>query len=818
MIKLKEKITTLFSSKKKNVLRILILLFSLLLLLIIRPISNQIDFSIKGLLYRLGGEITPDSSIVIISISRDDIELLGGWPLRRSYYALLINELSSFRAKRIGLEVFLSSSNSLQDVYNEVLIEEINKSGNVVLSSITTTNGTGKDSLLLPQPKVKEPAIKTGHINYNSDSGVSIPSYYIFQGKHEYSFASELAQIKPDNENIEVNIFSSWKNFRVISVIELMKLAEAKSNQLSVLKDKYALIGITDLSLAKTIKTNFDAQMPGIGLHAFALDNILNRRTIKNEYSLPATLVLVFLLLLLFYPKSKIGFNFRYGIQLVAYLVVSVLLYRVFQIEVYHSFWILPLFLFFTSEWYFIFVDKKDELQSSFDENVYLKNLLISKENRLAKLEVEASRGEKYNKEELLKKISALKEEIEDLRKNDEAGTAHLIDMAEVRMFQGIVFRSEKIRKLAATIEKIAPYDATVLIQGESGSGKELVARAIHNLSLRKEKNFIAINCAAIPESLLESELFGHVKGAFTNAVGDKKGKFESANGGTLFLDEIGETSEAFQTKLLRAIQFGEFYKVGSTLSQKVDVRILAATNKNLEKAIKEKEFREDLFYRLNVLRLEIPPLRDRKEDIEILADYFCRREDDSIRLSKIVIESLNKNEWKGNVRELESVTVHSLIMAKAEGRKIIKLSDLPEEYKKYHKEEMEIIILDSMRTKEFSHSAMNETAKELGGLSRTMVSETLRGIFLKGFVENNFDSNKTVDDICKSGSELMIKKVKDKLSTYLENIENDLIKYPGKDFAEIKTSFASKYKNLPAKYHGYLDSVIQNRMKNMEK
>lgn len=818
MIKPSENNTSFFSAKKKNIVRILILLFSLLLLLFIPQAANQINFACENLIHRIGGEIHPDSNIVIISISQDDIEQLGGWPLRRNYYALLINELSSIYVKRIGLEVFLSELNSLQEVYDEVLIEEIKKSGNIVLSSVTSSSGKENDTLIFPQPKIKDPNIKSGHINYNLENGLTIPSYYKADGKTELSFASEIAQIRPDRNKIEVNVFCSWKSFKVIPVIEFMRLAEEKNNLLNSFKNKYILIGVTDLSLAKTIKTIYDLQMPGIGLHAFALDNILNKREIKSEYALPVTLVMIVMLGILFYPKYKRNFNLRYGIQFFIYILVSDLLYRMFQIEPNNSFWILPILFFYLSEWYFVFSEKKDELQISFNENLYLRNLLISKESRLKELEAESLKEENVDKEDLLSKISVLRNEIEELKKNEEADTAQIIDTTEVKIFEGIVYRSEKINKLVNTIEKIAPYDATVLIQGESGSGKELVAHAIHNLSKRKGKKFIAINCAAIPESLLESELFGHVKGAFTNAIGDKIGKYESADGGTLFLDEIGETSEAFQTKLLRTIQFGEFFKVGSTHSQKVDVRLLAATNKNLEKAIKAKEFREDLFYRLNVIGLEIPPLRERKEDIEILADHFCRREDPSIQLSKIVVNSLNKNEWKGNVRELESVIIHSLIMAKSDRRSIIKLSDLPEEYRKYDKEELDIMVLDSMRIKEFSHSSMNETALELGGLSRTLVSELLRGIFLKSFVENNYDFDKTVALVASNGKESAVKKVRDKLRLYLENIDKDLIKYPGLDFPEIKSAFISKYKNLPGKYHQYLDSVIQNRLKGVKK
>ncbi len=180
-------------------------------------------------------------------------------------------------------------------------------------------------------------------------------------------------------------------------------------------------------------------------------------------------------------------------------------------------------------------------------------------------------------------------------------------------------------RGLLGLIKKVAPTDSTVLILGESGTGKELVASSIHANSERKDKTFIKLNCAAIPEELLESELFGHEKGAFTGATKFKPGKFDMANGGTLFLDEIGDMPFNLQAKILRILQEQEFYRVGGSRTIKVDVRIIASTNKNLEKMVQEGTFREDLFYRLNVFTLHLPPLRERKEDIPLLVDYFLQ-------------------------------------------------------------------------------------------------------------------------------------------------------------------------------------------------
>ena len=231
-----------------------------------------------------------------------------------------------------------------------------------------------------------------------------------------------------------------------------------------------------------------------------------------------------------------------------------------------------------------------------------------------------------------------------------------------------LVGDGEAMQRLRATIDQIARTKSTVLIQGESGTGKELVARAVHDASPRRHRRFVAINCAAIPATLLESELFGHKRGAFTDAVRDKAGLFEDADGGTLFLDEVGELPLALQAKLLRALQEGEIRRVGDTQSITVDVRVVAATLRDLSDDVAAGRFREDLYYRLNVLPLRIPPLRERTEDIPTLAKFFAARSAQrhglgNIELSDEVIEALCHQPWAGNVRELENVIERALVL-----------------------------------------------------------------------------------------------------------------------------------------------------------
>ena len=248
------------------------------------------------------------------------------------------------------------------------------------------------------------------------------------------------------------------------------------------------------------------------------------------------------------------------------------------------------------------------------------------------------------------------------------------------RRTNNLVGISASFKQMMELVDKIAPSDATVLLTGESGSGKEVFARAIHNRSARAKSSFTAVNCAAIPRDLVESELFGHVKGAFTGAVKDKKGKFVLADGGTLFLDEISELNVELQAKLLRAIQERVIEPVGSEEKIEIDIRLLAATNVDLSGRVKDGSFREDLFYRLNVIPLEVPPLRKRIDDIPILVKEFAGRfgGHDNITFDKDLVQSLQTYHWPGNIRELENLVERMVVLRKSD---TLTAEDLPQEF-----------------------------------------------------------------------------------------------------------------------------------------
>ncbi|MBM4160869.1 MAG: CHASE2 domain-containing protein [Ignavibacteria bacterium] len=628
---------------------------------------------------------------------------------------------------------------------------------------------------------------------------------------------------------VDLNFPGSLSSFKVLRCVEVLRsyqlqqLGVTPPIDLAALRNKVVLVSVIGEGRSRFFVTPFDGEFPSVGIHATFIDNALTDRFLTRAPAADAAaislILAVFALVLVFRIGYLNGFMFS-GLTLLIYVVAT---------QIAFSMWcatlpiVQPVFLVVTvSLGMFLYEHltvRKRVAQLERDKEEVESKLRASELN-LQMLEQELMDEKTGDRPargtELVDEIKRYKLDIKTLS----AQVSDLVRFEPLEIgqdggkavFEGIVYNtSGKMREAVELIQKVSASDTNVLILGESGTGKELVARAIHNLSPRKGNVFAAVNCGALTETLLESELFGHERGSFTGAVKDKVGRFEYADGGTIFLDEIAETSEAFQVKLLRIVQSGEFERVGSTLSRRANIRIVAATNKSLRDLVAEKRFREDLYYRLNVFSLELPPLRERKGDISILAEHFLKRNDAKLSFSSTVMDAFLQYQWPGNVRELDSAITRATIMARAEQRELLQLRDLPEQIASALKGQVDLEdqIIELLRAKKFSRSSISETAEELGGLNRGTVAEYFRGVCFRYFFENLWDTEKTVRAISKSEEEETNDRVTKKLSEYLANVVDGIT---GElSFEQTKQNLRPKYKNLPQRYHTILDEVVRS-------
>lgn len=806
------------------------LLVVTVVLLYITGAQSLVNHIAESVYYNFIGQTQPDTNVVIIKIDEKDIDRLGGWPIKRSYYALLIDKLNKRGVKRIGIEVLFASASAAQSIYDSLLIDKIFEKNNVVLASypqyVEGDNGiiTAKK---IEFPSFKKPydSLQTGHlIYYGNGNRITVPlrirqDQYIEEAFFYKLLDSAKRSYLPDN--LLVNAVSSWNKFTNYSLTEFFEKDILNSPELERLEGKIVVVGVTDPKYTTKIETPFDDELPGVALHAFAVENVLQNNYIKTSYYNIISLLFLLLVAFVILFVEKFEFKFLLSAYITMFFVFSLLgfaFFYLFGIEINYSFFAVPLVGMYITESIYRLKYKGKLLEKVTSEAALLKNILRKKEDDLKALLNELELSNEATSGLILERIKNLKDDIRRLKSKeaDDNQDALIFDPEEVKNFCGIIYRSKAMSEIVETIKKVSKSDATVLLLGESGTGKELVAKAIHNTSHRAGNSFIAVNCGALSETLLESELFGHIKGSFTGAFSDKIGRFEAADKGTIFLDEIGEISENFQVKLLRVIQTGTLERVGSSKTIKIDVRIIAATNVDLEKAVAEKKFREDLFYRLNVIKIVIPPLRKRNEDVEVLVDHFIRTISPDFRISGAALNALINYSWQGNVRQLESVMKRALVFTKALNKSIIQISDLPDEITKEFDFDYEDLVLESLRMKKFSHSSFTETAKELAA-SRTLISENFRGIVLKNYVLNNFDAIRTAQQVAGDNNPETFERVQAKLQVFLRNIATDVKKAGSNDFDYVKMKLGVKYKNLPKKFHSYLDTIIKSYLDEYE-
>lgn len=798
----------------RNIIPIIVFASIFLILLITENLFQPVDKFCDKVVKNIFGQKVPDTSIVLITITKNDIESLGEWPIKRSYYALLIQQIKKYSPKKIAFEIVLNKRSIGLNYYDDLLKSELEKMPEYVLGLMLSDTKILNDKIIAGNIdsliiNVDFNLNNVGHLFFYNDRTPIIPENIFYKENLVPSFSKSVSGVDFTENIHNINITSSKNLFFQIELLDFFAAVRDNSPILQQLKDKIIIVGVTDDRYAADIDSPFDESIAGIYLHAFAIDNLLTGNSFSPVSLIVKILILVVNILILYFIISRANNN-SWKIIL---LLIPILFLAAGIIENYFNSlmpfsaiifpWIVIGFLSIINE----IKNQYGLLQLTLSESELLKKLVTAKEERLAELqkELEAKGSDTL----ILKtKIASLNKELDSIKNTIPDDDIENIESYEGNSFEGMVYTSKEMKEIVSVINKISTSDETVLIIGESGTGKELVANAIHKTSKRKNNVFITVNCGALTESILESELFGHVKGSFTGAVNDKIGRFEAADKGTIFLDEIGEISENFQIKLLRVIQQGTFEKVGSSKTQKVDVRIIAATNKDLTKQVKEKKFREDLYYRLNIIKIEIPPLKKRKDDIPVLVNHFLKQQSKELTISTAVMNVLKSYEWSGNVRELESALKRASIFAQGENRNIIRLSDLPDEINSGVKFSYEEIILNSLREKNFSHSSFTETAKELG-VNRTVIAEHFRGIAFKTILENNLDIKAAAIKISLSDSDEINKKVASKIELLIENIKEGMKGLEKESFEKIKEKLSSKYRNLPKKYHTYLDELI---------
>ncbi|MDI6802631.1 MAG: sigma 54-interacting transcriptional regulator [Bacteroidota bacterium] len=851
------------------------------IILLFPSLFSDLEENVLNSKFSVRGESKIDTSIVILYLDNDDITALGGWPLKRNYYALLINVLNELGSKVIGFGIALTETNQERPEYDDLIANVVQKNNNVVLSgyfkSISNEGpnltsrlpeGVGyrldpKNQLLsgeeinLPFEKLLTSTYSVGHENLTADSKVPLfilsgtglmPAFsfeilrrFLDAEKHKVAIYNSKAIIKtparsveiPFNDDAAVNInypggVSSLQAIPVVEFLQAYNLSKRggiTDIDVNKIKNKIVLVGVIAQGRSSFLSTPYSKQFPALGVHAAIIHNALHNNFVAK---LPKFFEYLFLLLVgtaasvLIFRKNELKSLLILGGIILLYTVLSYLCFLIFNLDVPISgFLFVALFLTFGLLVYKHRIVKRTMYHLESEKDAIAKKLR-QREERLLRLENELQEAEQSHATDkttvLLEKINKYKNELKTLK--ERVSDLHIsVDERAVKVepqnFEGIIYHPQgPMQPIIEFVKKIADNDAAVLILGESGTGKELIAKAIHKTSKRSNNPFIAVNCGALSETLLESELFGHEKGAFTGAVKEKPGRFELADGGTIFLDEVAETSEAFQVKLLRVLQEGEFERVGGTETQKVNVRVIAATNRDLLSDNSSKKFRQDLYYRLSVFVVTLPPLRQRKSDIPILAEYYVNLEYRGMKISPNILEVFMVYDWPGNIREMHSAIKRSVILAKSENKEIISLSDLPPEMENLRQQNIDIVdrIIESLRDKNFSRSSISDTAKELGGFNRGTVAEYFRGFCFQKFVDKDFNWDETITAISETDDFEIRKKVANKLNEYLTNAL-ELVEQ-NKDVEENIIRSKPKFKNLQQKYHIYLEKIIERYTK----
>ncbi|KAA3616585.1 MAG: CHASE2 domain-containing protein [Calditrichaeota bacterium] len=783
------------------------------------------------------GERELPENVLFVYLDEEDISSLGGWPLSRDYWGYAIHQATKAGARAVAIDVFFATENELFAEYDKSLVEITAASSNVILplviNSLPGKNEIEKMEVITPFPGLNEAAKATGFANLGDEPTIRNVPVQIKQDSLVFnSFGLVLAQemgvdstrefneLLPPSSSMQINFAGFAKTVHGISFVAFLHALRTDAAELE-LQGKLVLIAPVAPGLPIVRRTPFADAVPASFIHLNVAENILKQNYLQSLPWFLRALIIISLCLLawLILAKNERQPPYFWPLFIVSIYIVLSCYFFVFQLTIIPVFWPVTGFLLFFIAGY---RQKENQVKSALS----LRTKLLKKEINQAQQRVAAAETEMFeikkqrlaeqqkNSEtsqenelaiiEKQKKVIELEKQLRDLQAFDEPESGQ---KASFKIANLIYAPDSPMAEVVNLVQKISDDDIPVLIQGETGTGKEVLAQAIHAQSRRKNKPFIAVNCGALSESLLESELFGHEKGAFTGAQNLRRGRFELADGGTIFLDEITETSPAFQARLLRVLQDGTLERLGGERSIKIDVRCIAASNQDIKKQVDEGKFRADLYYRLNGFPIDIPPLRQREVDIPVLVRHFLDKHDyRELKISKAALDNLCFYAWPGNVRELENTVRRMGLLAKSEHNSIIQQEHLPEEiltsggekgsgvdYKPFEEQ-----VLHALRKFEFSRSAISETARFLGNKDRGTITEYYRGLCFQFLVENENDYAKSAAALAGTNDTEIIQRVQNKLESYLSNLDPTQ-KDPGH----------AQYKGLPKKFHPALDAVL---------
>ena len=800
---------------------------------------------------KLRGDRDFDQRILFIPLTAQDVQDLGGWPVSRDYYGYLLHALTGAGARLIALDLLLHSPQRAYPEYDRILADYLETSGIVCLpmafEQFEPPSAGGRSLYQAGRPSWPHGIFRPhlagcGFSNLPSAGTIQrLPLLVEDKDTLRLSFGAEIARqfwgggafagngeeliLRDEQQREQLIPLDGSGQLRInpihgerveqVSFVEALRLLRDQPQTID-LKGRLVFVGVTAPGLAVSKSTPLNTAMPASLLQLVAAENIIRRCWLAP---LPVTLQILLIVLLCALLYVFAGKSPWWRLLLIpAGLLILLLLLGQVALRMNR---ILPLlypagavvvtalFLIIRNvgQERSLSLQRQKELQAEMESKT---RQLASARAELAALEMCVSDGSTAAKEGEADQLFARQQEIAEIESRiADLATVFQAKRSSVQRKFDILYHSESpMSEVVRMIELLSSADLTLIIQGETGTGKELVARAIHLGGSRCHAPFLAVNCSALPETLLESELFGHEKGSFTGATARRRGLFELAEGGTLFLDEISETSPAFQASLLRVLQERVVQRVGGEAQIPVNVRVIAATNRDLEALVEKQLFRQDLYYRLNGMMLTLPALRNRIMDIPLLAESILAGAEASRRMSLSAEAQalLMDYPWPGNVRELENVLRRAALLADGDKRTSILKKDLPETLVKARADQtvylsLEEQILRSLRMLRFSHSAIALTARALGGRDRGTVTEYFRGLCFTYLVQEKYRIEDAVRALAQSSDSQVLDRVRKKMRAYIANLAS----------AGDKRQL---FKGLPQRYHPFLQQLLEHHDK----